>query len=531
MIRRLARWFDERLDASHFARSTLDKVFPDHWAFMLGELALYSFVILVLTGIYLTFFFVPSAQQVAYHGSYKPLRGVHMSAAYRSTLRISFDVRAGLVMRQVHHWAALVFLASVVAHLCRVFFTGAFRCPRELNWIVGVTLLILGLANGFTGYSLPDDLLSGTGLRVTYSFMLSIPFVGTWLAYLFFGGEYGAPDVISRFFVIHILLVPLAILALLSAHLAILWRQKHSQFRGRGRREGNVVGSRLWPTYAMKSVGLFAAVISVLCFLGGLAQINPIWLYGPYRPAAVSTAAQPDWYLGWAEGAVRLFPPWDLHIAHHTIGEVFWPSILVPGFTFLLLYAWPFLEARMTHDHAEHHLLDRPSDRPVRTAIGVGVLTFYVVLTVAGGQDIIAQKLRAPIDNVLNTLRVLVLALPPVTALIAWKLCTDLRAGGHARAEEAATEPPIGPAELPIGPAELTAAGPAHLVDRSGAGAAGPAGATGARAPGTTERTSPPAPRRSLLREVVDRVLGTALVLAVARAARRARGGSEGSAP
>ncbi|MCU1458481.1 MAG: cytochrome b/b6 domain protein [Actinomycetia bacterium] len=465
MMRRLVRWVDERLGGTHFAREALNKVFPDHWSFMLGEVAMYCFVILVATGTYLTFFFNPSPQDVVYHGSYKALRGVHMSEAYRSTLRISFDVRAGLVMRQIHHWTALLFVAVIVVHLCRVFFTGAFRKPRELNWMVGVTLLVLALANGFTGYSLPDDLLSGTGLRVAYSFVLSIPVVGTWLAFLIFGGEFPAGDILNRLFVIHILVVPVLIGVVLSAHLAILWRQKHSQFRGRGRKEHNVVGSKLWPTYTMKSGALFAAVIAIVALLGGLAQINPIWLYGPFTPAAVSTGAQPDWYLGWTEGAIRLFPPWDIHIFHHTISEVFWPSIALPGITFLLLYLWPFLEARFTGDHEEHHLLDRPSDRPVRTAIGIGVLAFYVVLTVAGGQDIIAQKLQVSVVPVTRTLQVLVFVVPIIAALFTWRLCRDIRKSGSVRIEEGQTEIPVGPNEEP-------------LVDEDGEAIVGTAGGT-----------------------------------------------------
>jgi quinol---cytochrome-c reductase cytochrome b subunit len=447
ILKRIVRWFDDRLGASSFARSTLNKVFPDHWSFMLGEVAMYCFVVLVLTGVYLTLFFVPSDKAVVYDGSYGPLRGVTMSQAYESTIRLSFDVRAGLVMRQIHHWAALVFIATIVAHLCRVFFTGAFRRPRELNWIVGVTMLILAIFNGFAGYSLPDDLLSGTGLRIAYSIALAVPVVGTWLAFLVFGGEFPANDILPRLFVFHVLIVPVAIATLLGAHLAIVWRQKHTQFRGKDRSETNVVGSRFWPTYAAKSIGLFALVAGVLALLGGLAQINPVWLYGPFDPAAVSTAAQPDWYLGWIEGALRIMPPVYLHLGPYEISELFWPAVVLPSITFALLYAWPFLEARVTHDHAEHHLLDRPSDRPMRTAIGVGVLTFYSVLLLAGGQDIWAETFGISLTAVVWTFRVLVLALPPVFGWFAWKLCRDLRAGGHAEEEERRAEPPIGPNE------------------------------------------------------------------------------------
>ena len=405
MLARLGRWFDDRLGASRFARSALDKVFPDHWSFMVGEVALYCFVVLVVTGVFLTFFFDPSPREVVYHGAYAPLRNVPMSEAYRSAVRLSFDVRAGLVMRQLHHWAALVFVASLVTHVCRVFFTGAFRRPRELNWLLGVTLLLLAVMNGFTGYSLPDDLLSGTGLRIAYSISLSIPVVGSWVTFLFFGGPFPAAETIRRLYVIHILLVPATISILLAAHLAIIWHQKHTQFRGPGRAEDNVVGSQLWPTYAAKSIGLMFLVVGVIAGLAGLAQINPVWLYGPFRASAVSTAAQPDWYVGWLEGGLRIFPPWEVRALHHTVPNPFFPGMLLPGLTFVLLYAWPFLEQRFTGDRAAHNLLDRPRDRPLRTAFGVATLTFYIVLLFAGGQDMVAEKLSVNIVPVLDSFR------------------------------------------------------------------------------------------------------------------------------
>ena len=308
MLRRFARWIDSRLGAASFAENALNKVFPDHWSFMLGEVAMYSFVVLLLTGIFLSLFFDPSVNETVYNGSYAPLRGVEVSDAFNSTMHLSFDVRAGLVMRQTHHWAAIVFIASVVVHLLRIFFTGAFRRPREINWIIGVTLLILAMFNGFTGYSLPDDLLSGTGLRIAYSISLSIPIAGAWLAFLVFGGEFPAEEIIPRLFVTHVMIVPAAIIALMTIHLAIVWRQKHTDFPGPGRRESNVVGSKLWPTYAVKSTALLFAVFSVLFALGGLVQINPIWLYGPFRVQQVTSPAQPDWWMGWVEGAAATVP-------------------------------------------------------------------------------------------------------------------------------------------------------------------------------------------------------------------------------
>jgi ubiquinol-cytochrome c reductase cytochrome b subunit len=430
ILRRAARWTDDRLGSSAFAEEALNKVFPDHWSFMLGEVSLYCFVILVLTGTFLTFFFDASSRETVYRGSYAPLNGATVSQAYASVVRISFDVRAGLVMRQIHHWAALVFIGAIVLHLCRIFFTGAFRRPRELNWIIGVTLLILAIFNGFTGYSLPDDLLSGTGLRIAYSIALSVPLIGTWIAFLIFGGEFPAQQIISRLFVIHILLIPAIIVALLGAHLAILWRQKHTQFPEAGRTESNVVGSKLWPTYAAKSVGLFCAIFAVLGALGGLAQINPIWLYGPFDPAYVSSPSQPDWFLGWVDGALRLFPAWEIRTGSFMIPNPFFPGVLLPGVTFGLLYLWPFLEARLTHDYGPHELLDRPTDRPVRSAIGAGVLTFYIVLLLSASNDVIARMFQVPVLAMTVVFRIAVFVIPLVVAFVVYRWFKAVKLAG-----------------------------------------------------------------------------------------------------
>ncbi len=427
ITKRIARWFDDRLRASSFAHHALNKVFPDDWSFMLGEIALYAFVVLVLTGTFLTFFFEPSSRQIVYHGSYAPLRGVSMSEAYASVLRISFDVRGGLVFRQMHHWAADLFVAAIVAHMMRIFFTGAFRRPREINWIIGVTLLLLGIFNGFTGYSMPDDLLSGTGLRIAYSIALSIPFAGTWIAFLVFGGEFPAQDIIRRLLIVHIMIMPALLAGLIVAHLAILWHQKHSQFPGPGRTETNVVGSKLFPTYTAKSLGLFFGITAVLGAMGGLLQINPVWLYGPFKAQAVSSPAQPDWYLGWLEGALRLFPSWEIRAFGHSIPNPFFPAVVLPTFTFGMLYAWPFLEAHFAADREEHQLLNRPRDHPLRTAIGTMAFTFYALLLLAGSNDIIAKALRVPVNGVTWVLRILALTLPVLVALVAFRSMKALR--------------------------------------------------------------------------------------------------------
>jgi ubiquinol-cytochrome c reductase cytochrome b subunit len=452
ITRRIARWFDDRLRAASFAQHALNKVFPDDWSFMLGEIALYTFVILVLTGTFLAFFFEPSTRQVAYNGAYKPLDGTTISEAYSSVLRISFEVRGGMVFRQMHHWAALVFVAAIVTHLMRIFFTGAFRRPRELNWIIGVTMLLLGIFNGFSGYSLPDDLLSGTGLRIAYSVALSIPVIGTWIAFLVFGGEFPSGDIIRRLLVLHIMIVPGILLALIAAHLAILWHQKHTQFPGPGRTETNVVGPKLFPTYAARSVGLFFGITAVLGAIGGLVQINPVWLYGPFRPEAVSSPGQPDWYLGWLEGALRIFPAWEIRAFGHSIPNLFFPAVVLPGFTFAMLYAWPFLEQRFTGDRAEHQLLDRPREHPVRTAIGAMTFTFYALLLIAGSNDIVAKMFLVPVNGVTWAMRILVVVLPLlVGGLFYWWL--------HALARSGAERPMHVPLEAFVAAYRPTAAG------------------------------------------------------------------------
>ena len=428
MVGRLGRWIDDRTGGARFGKVALDKVFPNHWSFLLGEIALYSFLILVITGIFLTFFFRASSSPVVYSGSYAPLHGVEVSQAYASALDLSFDVRAGLVMRQMHHWAALVFVASIVVHLCRVFFTGAFRRPREINWVVGITLMLMAIVNGFAGYSLLDDQLSGTGIRVTYSIIMSVPVVGPWMASLLFGGNFPGEDIIPRLFIVHVLLVPLAILALLGVHLGLIIRQKHTQFAGKGATDDNVVGERMWPTYAFKAAGLFFIVAAVLALLAGLAQINPVWMYGPFRLENVSSASQPDWYMGWADGALRLMPGWEFRAGGYSIPNPFWGGILLPGVTFTLLYLWPWLEARITGDTRAHHVLDRPHDRPWRTTLGVATLTFYTILGVAASNDLIATTFGLSVNAVLISLRVAVIVLPLIAGFVTYRLCVELRA-------------------------------------------------------------------------------------------------------
>lgn len=427
MIGWMSRWLDSRLRLAKFVRRAMNHIFPDHWSFMLGEIALYSFAVLVITGIFLTMFFHASADQVVYHGSYRALDGVRMSAAYQSVIHLSFDVPAGLLIRQMHHWAALIFVAAIVAHLCRIFFTAAYRRPREINWMIGLTLLLLALVNGYLGYSVADDLLSGTGVRIAYAILLSVPLIGPWLAFLFLGGVVPVSATIPRMYSLHIFLIPALIAALLVLHLGIIWRQLHTNYPGPARGDKTIVGSRLWPSYAAKSVGLFFLVFGVDAALGGLDQINPVWIYGPFDPSATMPGAQPDWYLGWVEGAMRLFPGVNLHLGHYLIPEVFFPAVLLPGLIFAALYLYPFLEQLFTFDRSEHNVLLLPYQQPFNTAVGCAGLAFVLVLFLAGSDDVIAVATGGSVVAIRALLRLLVFVAPPVTAVVAYLLCARAR--------------------------------------------------------------------------------------------------------
>ncbi|CAB5238983.1 unannotated protein [freshwater metagenome] len=424
----VANYVDERTGAAAWMKKNLTKVFPDHWSFMLGEIALYSFVILLLSGTFLTFWFDPSQREVIYDGAYQPLAGLKMSAAYASTLNISFEVRGGLLMRQVHHWAALLFMSSMVAHLLRVFFTGAFRKPREFNWLIGVGLVTLGIVEGFLGYSLPDDLLSGTGIRIAEAIIQALPVVGSYLAFFAFGGAFPGEAFIPRIYTVHVLLLPGAFLALITVHLMLVWYQKHTQYPGPGRTEKNVVGYPLMPVYMAKAGGFFFIVYGVVAFISAVASINPIWLYGPYTPGQISAGSQPDWYMGWLDGLVRMAPPIETHAFGHTISwNILIPGLIIPGILFTGMALYPFIESWISGDKREHHLLDRPRNVPNRTALGVMSLTFILITLINGGNDIIAQQFHLTINQIMWFSRIGVLVLPPIAFVITKRICISLQ--------------------------------------------------------------------------------------------------------
>ncbi|MFH9074794.1 cytochrome bc1 complex cytochrome b subunit [Streptomyces alboflavus] len=424
---RVADWADGRLGVHTLAKTQMRKVFPDHWSFMFGEICLYSFLILILTGVWLTLFFEPSGLEVEYNGSYEPLKGVVMTRAYESTVDISMEVRGGLLIRQIHHWAALVFVAGMLVHMMRVFFTGAFRKPRELNWVFGWTLLMLGLITGLTGYSLPDDLLSGTGIRFAQGAILSIPVIGTYLSFFLFGGEFPGHDIIPRLFAVHVLLLPGIMLGLVVAHLILVFYHKHTQFAGPGRTEKNVVGAPFLPIYIAKAGGFFFLVFGVLAMMGAVATINPVWALGPYRPDLVGTGAQPDWYLGFSEGLIRVMPSWEINAWGHTLQlGVFIPFALFP-LIMAAIGAYPFIESWVTKDRREHHIADRPRNAPVRTGLGVAWLTLYGVLMVGGGNDLWATHFHLSINAITWFVRVAFFVAPPLAFVVTHRICLGLQ--------------------------------------------------------------------------------------------------------
>jgi len=424
-----ANYLDERVGVAGILKEFGRKIFPDHWSFMLGEVALYSFLILLLSGTFLTFFFQPAMTEVIYNGVYGPLKGAQMSIAYASTLDISFEVRGGLLFRQVHHWAALLFVAAAGLHMLRVFFTGAFRKPREINWVVGFALFVLGMAAGFTGYSLPDDLLSGNGLRIIDGMIKGVPVIGVWISSLLFGGQFPGTNIVARLYSLHIMIVPALILVFLAIHLFMVVIHKHTHYSGPGRRDDNVVGYPLMPVYVAKAGGFFFIVFGVIMLVAASFTINPVWNYGGYDPSPVSAGTQPDWYIGWLDGALRLAPS-HLEVVD-AAGHTWSWNILIPlivGVLFLVVIAaYPFVEAWVTGDKREHHVLDRPRNTPTRTAIGAAGVSFYAVLWAGAGTDLIATNFHMSLNQVLTSAQIGLFLVPILAFVITKRLCLSLQ--------------------------------------------------------------------------------------------------------
>jgi ubiquinol-cytochrome c reductase cytochrome b subunit len=430
------RFVDERLGGASMLRKTLRYVFPDHWSFMLGEIALYAFVVLVATGVFLAFYYTPSDAETVYRGAYEPLQGLRMTEAYRSTVHLSLDVPGGLLLRQTHHWAANIFIAAILVHMVRILFTGAFRKPRELNYLVGVTMLMVAIVEGFTGYSLPDDLLSGMGLVIAYAVALSIPVVGASLAVLIWDGQYpGGSAFWDRLFIAHVFLFPAIIGGLIALHLAMIVRQHHAQFPGGRRTEKHLEGSPLWPSYALRSTGLLLLVAGVLFLLGGLVQINPIWEWGPFETYQSTNGAQPDWFLGWLIGGLREMPGLEIRLGDYTlVPNAFWAGVLFPLVAFGVLYLFPLLDRRwLGRPHPptrRFNLLDRPRDNPRRSAFLVGFLTWVAIPFVGGAADQIFLRLGVSYTGQIWFFRIFTIVGPLVAWAVARRIFEDLEDSG-----------------------------------------------------------------------------------------------------
>ncbi|WP_285116369.1 ubiquinol-cytochrome c reductase cytochrome b subunit [Leifsonia sp. fls2-241-R2A-40a] len=423
-----ANYLEDRTSISGAVKEFGRKIFPDHWSFLLGEVALYSFIVILLSGTFLTFFFQASMAEVVYNGSYVPLKGISMSSAMQSTLNISFEVRGGLLVRQIHHWAALLFVASIGLHMLRIFFTGAFRKPRELNWVIGFVLFILAMGEGFTGYSLPDDLLSGNGLRIIDGLIKGLPVVGTWISFLLFGGEFPGTAIVGRLYTLHILLLPAVVVAFIALHLMFVVIHKHTQYAAPGRTQGNVVGYPVLPVYAAKAGGFFFIVFGVVVLMASFFTINPIWNYGPYDPSPVSAGTQPDWYIGFADGALRLVPPgWEFVWLDRTWSFNIIVPVAILGLFIVTVMIYPFLEGWVTGDKREHHILDRPRNAASRTAIGAAGVTFYAVFWAAASSDIIATHFKLTMEGVIHALQALLFIGPLIAYVVTKRVCLALQ--------------------------------------------------------------------------------------------------------
>jgi ubiquinol-cytochrome c reductase cytochrome b subunit len=411
---------DRRLRLRKPGRQVVNKVFPDNWSFLLGEVALFSFVILVLTGIFLTMFYRPSVTLVTYTGSYELFADRPLPAAFESIVRLSHDIPGGLLFRRLHRGASHLFIAATVLHLLRILLTGAFRRPREVNYHVGIVLLLLAFAAGFTGYSLPYDQLAGTGMRIAYSELLSFPVVGDRLAFWIFGGDFPTGDVIPRFYVFHVLVLPALLIGLVTVHLVVMARQRHTQFPRRdidGHRY--VAGKPLWPSQFAISTTLILWLGGVLAAAAVLVPWSDVLLLGPYRPGEVGNNAQPDWFLFWLEGALRIFPALEFGLPGMTISGPFVAGILLPGLIVGFLIAYPFLERRVYRLEADWHVLQNPLDIPLRAAAVVGVFSFVLLLSAAATNDILSRMTAIPIEAITWFFRVTSIVVP---LLLAWAI-------------------------------------------------------------------------------------------------------------
>jgi ubiquinol-cytochrome c reductase cytochrome b subunit len=408
-------------------RPLLKRAVPSHWTVFLASVWAACLVVLIVTGVFLLFYYDPSNETVIYHGSYPLLRGTEVSKAFNSTLQVSFEVRAGLLMRQAHHWAALLLPAALMLHMLSLFFTGGFRRPRQWGWVLLSLIFVVCLAGGWSGYALPDDDLSATGLRIFEGILLSIPVVGTSLTGLVFGGEYPG-GIVTHLYWLHVLVVPLMLALLVAIRLRLARKRRPAQFAGPGRAEDNVVGLAA-STIAVRAGGLFLITAGVLFAMAGTLSVSPAWLHGPATSSDASSGSQPDWYTSFLDGALRLVPPgWEFT----WLGGTWSLGVLVPqvvgGSFVLIVVIYPFLEARLTGDRQAHNILDRPRNAPNRTGLGVAGLVFFGSLWAAAGTDVIATHFHVPFETEVYVLRFSLLAGPFMAYWLTREICLGLQA-------------------------------------------------------------------------------------------------------
>jgi len=377
---------DSRLDLDRLFGKFKDKAFPLHGTFFLGELALFSFVTLVLTGTFLGLFYEPSIRLVE-------LAGEQVPAAYASVVKID-NLSVGLLVRRIHHWSAQIMIAAVIVHMARIYFTGAYKKPRDVNWLIGAILLQVTILAAFLGYLLPFDEFAVTATSIGYQVFKSIPWIGATFSSLAFAGPFPNPHLVPRFFTAHVFLIPLLIVGLIGVHLMILLKLKHTQDpkvtkrlreRAGDVKERGLVGVPMWPEQAVLMGTIFMSYLAGVSLLAAFVPVHPVEAYGPSVPG--TPAMRPDWYLLWIYGILKIIPSIDLTILGGSITAEFIGGLLVPGGIFGLIMGVPFIDEKVTGDTAEdteYTELDRPLERPGRTAIGIGAIAFFVLAGTAG---------------------------------------------------------------------------------------------------------------------------------------------------
>ena len=366
-------WLNERLDLDRLNKKFMRKAFPVHHSFFLGEITLFAFITLVLTGLFLTFNFEPSARIIK-------VAGRELPAAYASVLYID-SLPFGKVIRSVHHWSAHIMVAAAFLHLLRILLSGAYKKPREINWFLGLALLGVVVFTAFTGYSLPYDAFSVTATQIGYGIGASIPYIGEWIAQLIFGGEFPTLHSLPRLYSLHVLWLPLTLMALIGLHMLIMIKQKHTQPRyAKAVAPGKILGVPMMPMQVSVMTLLFLLYLGVLFILGGSIIAHPIEAYGP--PSTSTPAVKPDWYFLWIYGILQIIPnTWVIPLPGGAeINPEFIGGVLVPGILGLVAVILPFVDNRKT----KMRYVELPSRHPMRTSVTVGILVFFLVATLAG---------------------------------------------------------------------------------------------------------------------------------------------------